>query len=126
MQILHTLYTIPTITKTSKILYSMTLELSFSVSRSEMEFAWLRLLAFLILTGVDTGVAVYYRYTDVDTNVSYVAHLAGAATGFLLGIVVLKNFKVTTWERVVWWISLLLFLGLFLAAIIWNAVLIGL
>ncbi len=27
----------------------------------EMELPWLRLLAFLTLAGVDTGVAVYYR-----------------------------------------------------------------
>ena len=34
----------------------------------EMEFPALRLLAFLVLTGVDTGVAVYYRYQGVDTK----------------------------------------------------------
>ena len=93
---------------------------------SEMEFPFLRLLAFLILTGVDTSVAIYYRYLNVDTKVSYVAHIAGAVAGFLLGIVVLKNLRVKTWERAMWWIALLLFLGLFLGAIVWNAVLIGL
>lgn len=31
---------------------------------------------------MDTGVAVYYRYVaNVDTRVSYVSHLAGAAAG---------------------------------------------
>ena len=93
----------------------------------EMEVPALRLAAFLLLVGVDTGVAVYYRYVAlVDTRVSYVAHIAGALVGLLLGIVVLRNLRVRTWERVVWWCSLLLFLGLFLAAIVWNAVLIGL
>lgn len=29
---------------------------------SEMEFPALRLIAFIILAGVDTGVAIYYRY----------------------------------------------------------------
>lgn len=43
----------------------------------EMEFPWLRLLAFLLLAGVDTSVAVYYRVNGVDTKVSYVAHIAG-------------------------------------------------
>ena len=62
---------------------------------SEMEFPFLRLIAFLILTGVDTGVAIYYRYLDVDTKVSYVAHLAGAIVGLLLGIVVLKKLACT-------------------------------
>eukprot|EP00095_Tigriopus_kingsejongensis_P001872 snap_masked-scaffold70_size417918-processed-gene-1.10 protein:Tk01872 transcript:snap_masked-scaffold70_size417918-processed-gene-1.10-mRNA-1 annotation:"rhomboid-related protein 3" len=94
---------------------------------TEMEFPFLRLLAFLILAGVDTGVAVYYRYVlDEDTKVSYVAHIAGALVGLLLGIVVLRNLRIHSWERVIWWFSLLLFLGLFLSGIVWNAVLIGL
>jgi len=93
----------------------------------EMEFPVLRLLAFLLLAGVDTGVAIYYRYVAfVDTKVSYVAHLAGAVVGLLLGIVVLRNLREHKWERVLWWCCLLLFLGLFLAAIIQNAVNIGL
>ncbi len=48
----------------------------------EMEFPLLRLLAFLVLAGVDTGVAIYYRYVaEVDTKVSYAAHIAGALAG---------------------------------------------
>ena len=46
---------------------------------SEMEFPALRLTAFLLLAGIDTGIAVYYRYTEVDTQVGYAAHAAGAA-----------------------------------------------
>ena len=93
-----------------------------------MEFAALRLIAFLLLASVDTGVAVYYRYNDptATNQVGYVAHIAGATVGLLLGIVVLRNLRVRRWERVVWWCSLLVFLGLFLAAIIGNAVMIGL
>ena len=94
---------------------------------SEMEFPLLRLLAFLLLAGVDTGVAIYYRYfLEVQTKVSYAAHIAGATVGLLLGIVVLRNLRVHSWERVVWWFALLLFLGLFLSGIVWNAVEIGL
>ncbi len=92
---------------------------------SEMEFPALRLTAFLLLAGIDTGIAVYYRYVELNTKVGYVAHAAGAVVGLLLGIVVLRNLRVKTWERVIWWLSLILFLGLFLAAIVWNAVLIG-
>jgi hypothetical protein len=40
-----------------------------------MEFAGLRLFLFLLLIGVDLGVAVYYRYINVSTQVGYVAHL---------------------------------------------------
>ena len=65
-----------------------------------MEFPALRLMAFLLLAGIDTGIAVYYRYIEVDTKVGYAAHAAGAAVGLLLGIVVLRNLRVKTWERV--------------------------
>lgn len=89
---------------------------------AEMEFAALRLLTFLTLAGVDTGVAVYYRLTEVETQVSYAAHIAGAVVGLLLGIVVLRNLRELKWERVLWWAALLTFLGLGLIALLWNAV----
>ena len=75
---------------------------------------------------------------------SYSAHIAGAVTGLLLGTVLLRNLSASTWERATWWCSLLLFLGknkyfpsllknifemsikyfpgLFLGAIVWNAI----
>ena len=40
----------------------------------------------------------------------------------LLGIVILRNLRSYTWERALWWCCLLVFLGLFIAAIVWNAV----
>jgi len=42
--------------------------------------------------------------------------------GLLLGIIVLRNLKELKWERVLWWVCLLAFLGLLLAALVWNAV----
>ena len=36
----------------------------------QMEFAALRLLTFLVLAGVDIGVAVYYRYVGNNTKVT--------------------------------------------------------
>ena len=36
---------------------------------SEMEFPALRLLSFMTIAGVDTGVAVYYRYVGHNTKV---------------------------------------------------------
>jgi hypothetical protein len=55
-----------------------------------MEFPGLRLFLFLLLIGVDLGVAVYYRYMNVTTQVGYAAHIGGAVVGLLLGIVVLR------------------------------------
>ena len=103
----------------------------------QMEFAALRLLTFLILAGVDIGVAVYYRYVGENTNVSliltcsvltvypyfqvsYAAHIAGSVVGLLLGIIVLRNLKTHNWERYLWWVCLVTFLGLLLIGIIWN------
>jgi rhomboid-related protein 1/2/3 len=89
---------------------------------SEMEFPALRLLSFMTIAGVDTGVAVYYRYVEQDLKISYTAHIAGAVVGLLLGIVILRNLRSYAWERALWWCCLLVFLGMFIAAIVWNAV----
>ena len=89
---------------------------------SEMEFPALRLIGFVIIAGVDTGVAVYYRYVGETVSISYTAHIAGGVVGLLLGVVLLRNLTYKTWERAMWWCSLLIFLGLFLGAIVWNAI----
>ena len=43
--------------------------ISVSVPPGEMEFPALRLLTFLVLASVDVGVAVYYRYVGLNTQV---------------------------------------------------------
>ncbi|XP_012224625.1 rhomboid-related protein 2 isoform X2 [Linepithema humile] len=88
---------------------------------SQMEFAVLQLLVFLVITSVDVGQAVYNRYVlDTNDQIGYVAHLAGAIAGLLVGINVLRNLEVQTWEKVVWWASMFTYTGLMTAAILWN------
>lgn len=89
---------------------------------SQMEFAVLQLLVFLVVTSVDVGQAIYSRYVVVDPSnqVGYVAHLAGAVAGLLVGINVLRNLEVKTWEKVIWWASIVTYTGLMTAAILWN------
>ncbi|XP_029664295.1 protein rhomboid isoform X4 [Formica exsecta] len=88
---------------------------------SQMEFAVLQLLVFLVVTSVDVGQAVYNRYVlDTNDQVGYVAHLAGAIAGLLVGINILRNLEVQTWEKVIWWASMFTFTGLMTAAILWN------
>ncbi|XP_011641216.1 protein rhomboid isoform X3 [Pogonomyrmex barbatus] len=88
---------------------------------SQMEFAVLQLLVFLVVTSVDVGQAVYNRYVlDTNDQIGYVAHLAGAVAGLLVGINVLRNLEVQTWEKVVWWASMFTYTGLMTAAILWN------
>jgi len=92
---------------------------------AEMEFAGLRLATFLVVAGVDIGIAVYSRhFTNTPTKVSYMAHIAGATAGLLLGIIVLKNFKKENWETYLWWSSLAILTVLGIVGIIWNLVLI--
>ena len=67
-------------------------------------------------------IIICWRFVWVSTSGFFIDPLLLV---FVLGIVVLRNLRVRRWERVVWWCSLLVFLGLFLAAIIGNAVMIG-
>ena len=56
------------------------------------------------------GTAIYYRYIEnVETKVGYAAHFAGAIAGLLVGVNVLRNLQVETWEKVVWWISFVIY-----------------
>ncbi|KAK2159861.1 hypothetical protein NP493_1683g00003 [Ridgeia piscesae] len=66
----------------------------------------MRLFLWSILVCFDIGMAVYNRYgPNNHMGVSYAAHVGGAIAGLLVGIPVLKNFDVKPWEKVVFWIS---------------------
>ncbi|GLG99130.1 hypothetical protein R5R35_012168 [Gryllus longicercus] len=96
---------------------------SIVMNWSEMRFALLQLVVFFILTASDIGTAIYNRYILEDgqrDRIGYAAHLAGALAGLLVGINVLRNLQVKRWEKVMWWISLITYCALMLAAIIWN------
>ncbi|KAJ8712883.1 hypothetical protein PYW08_008187 [Mythimna loreyi] len=88
---------------------------------SEMEFAIIQLLVFLLLASVDIGTAVYDRYwRNLDQNIGYVAHLAGAIAGLLVGIGVLRNLEKRKWEKRLWWAAVLLYCSLMLGGILAN------
>lgn len=88
---------------------------------SQMEFAVLQLFVFLIVAAVDVGQAIYNRYVlEANDQVGYVAHFAGAIAGLLVGINILRNLEVKTWEKVVWWASIITYIVLMTAAILWN------
>ncbi|XP_043268251.1 protein rhomboid isoform X2 [Venturia canescens] len=88
---------------------------------SQMEFAILQLCVFLVITIVDVTQAVYYRYVlGTNDQIGYVAHLTGAIAGLLVGINVLRNLEVKTWEKAVWWASIVTYTALMTAAILWN------
>lgn len=88
---------------------------------AQMEFAVIQLLVFLLLTGVDIGTAIYNRYVlMLEENVGYVAHLAGAVAGLLVGIGILRNLQVNSWEKRLWWAAVVLYFALMLAAVLAN------
>ncbi|XP_059048187.1 rhomboid-related protein 2 isoform X2 [Achroia grisella] len=87
----------------------------------EMEFAVVQLLVFLLLAGVDVGTAVYDRYwRNMNQNIGYVAHLAGAVAGLLVGIGVLRNLEKRKWEKRLWWAAVVLYVSLMIAGILAN------
>lgn len=88
---------------------------------SEMKWAIYQLAILLVLIFADVGTAIYDRYVlDRDQSVGYAAHFAGALAGLLVGINVLRNLQVKPWEKIVWWISISIYLFLMLGAIAWN------
>ncbi|KAK0183062.1 hypothetical protein PV327_001137 [Microctonus hyperodae] len=88
---------------------------------NQMEFAALQLCVFVVVTVVDVGQAVYNRYVlGTKDQIGYVAHFAGAIAGLLVGINVLRNLEVQTWEKAVWWASIFTYTALMAVAILWN------
>ena len=70
---------------------------------------------------VDFIFSIFRRYTQDDqTNVSYVAHIFGALSGLLVGIVVLKNRKVEHWERKLKIACVITFVSILLVFILFN------
>ncbi|XP_025833635.1 rhomboid-related protein 2 isoform X2 [Agrilus planipennis] len=94
---------------------------SIIMNWKEMEFPALQLLIFLIITGCDVGTAIYNRYVlNINEHIGYSAHFAGALAGLLVGIHILRNFRVTRAEKIIWWISTVTYVFLMGFAIVWN------
>lgn len=67
------------------------------------------------------GKSIYDRYVlDINANIGYAAHFAGAVAGLLVGINLLRNLNVTRKERVLWWFSIITYITLMCTAIVWN------
>lgn len=91
------------------------------VNFKEMRFGIIRSVILGLLIVLDVGLALYKRYgTDEESKVGYAAHLGGFIGGLFLGIVCLKNLKVRSWERVLWYVALVIILLLLLIAVLVN------
>lgn len=91
------------------------------VNFREMEFGCFRLLALTVFGMTDFGVAIYDRYVvNRNNRTSYAAHLAGALSGLLIGVLVLKNLRVRKHEIIIGWLSMVIFILLLGAAVLFN------
>ncbi|KAJ3651119.1 hypothetical protein Zmor_017177 [Zophobas morio] len=88
---------------------------------AEMSFPVIQLIIFIIITGGDFSISIYNRYwVKEDEQTGYAAHVTGALAGLLVGIVVLRNLKLTKKENVMWWIAVAIYMILMLVGICWN------
>ena len=60
---------------------------------------------------------IYFRSRN-DNRVSYLAHLFGAIAGLLVGIGILRNLEVESWEKILWWIAVGLYVIMMAVGII--------
>lgn len=80
-----------------------------------------RLVFIILLTLHDIIFALYVRFmSDEENRTGFMGHLCGALAGVMVGIFVLDNRRVRSWEPIVQWISLSIFLCFVLFAILWN------
>merc|ERR1712062_16092 len=85
---------------------------------------WMRLIIVITFCLFDIGQALYNRYhaqPDGKSNkVSHVGHISGAIGGLLVGIFILKNRKVESWQtklKILCMVIFALFIG---GCIFWN------
>ncbi|XP_050524810.1 rhomboid-related protein 2 isoform X2 [Daktulosphaira vitifoliae] len=94
------------------------------INWSEMEFGIYQLLVFSVLIVFDTGSSIYNRYfVEVDNQIGYTAHLAGAIAGLLVGVYTLRNLNVKPWEKKLSWIFFTVYIILIGSAVLCNIVL---
>jgi len=80
-----------------------------------------RLVFIISLTIHDIGFAIYVRFFSEEENrTGFVGHLCGAIAGLLVGVFVLDNRRVQSWESWIQWISLVIFALMIGFAIFWN------
>ncbi|XP_023326648.1 protein rhomboid [Eurytemora carolleeae] len=78
----------------------------------------------IILVVALTDILVYLYDTVIlgepGKPISYPAHVAGAIAGLFSGVLCLKNLSWEFFQRVAWWICLVLSIVLSLIALVWN------
>lgn len=91
---------------------------------NEMERKFSRFFCVGLYIVYDVGTDVYRElYLDERLNISHAAHFGGAVTGFLVSILVLKNFKKHPWEETLQKICVGVLLAIFVIIVAMNVTL---
>uniref|UniRef100_A0A0N4Z784 Rhomboid protease n=1 Tax=Parastrongyloides trichosuri TaxID=131310 RepID=A0A0N4Z784_PARTI len=69
----------------------------------EMELKWFRLAFLTLFTTGFVGISIYTNMTEPNHGVSDMSHLGGAIAGLCMGVLLLKNLRVTNTERITKW-----------------------
>ena len=81
----------------------------------------IRIIFIVFLTVHDLGMAIYFKFfLEEESTTGFMGHLCGALAGLLVGIFILDNRRVQSWEPVVQWIAMSIFCLLLIFTIIWN------
>uniref|UniRef100_A0A6G1SE68 Protein rhomboid n=1 Tax=Aceria tosichella TaxID=561515 RepID=A0A6G1SE68_9ACAR len=89
----------------------------------EIRGACCRLILVSTFIFIDLGIAIYERHFKISLTqhrTSYGGHLAGTISGFLLGLVCLRNICVHSWERELKKWAATIYIGFMLTAITFN------
>uniref|UniRef100_A0A0K0DU02 EF-hand domain-containing protein n=1 Tax=Strongyloides stercoralis TaxID=6248 RepID=A0A0K0DU02_STRER len=70
----------------------------------EMELKWFRLAFLILFTSSFVGISIYANITEPNHGISDMSHLGGAIAGLCMGVLLLKNLRVTNTERIIKWI----------------------
>ena len=80
-----------------------------------------RLVFISLLTLHDVAFAIYVRlFTDGGNRTGFIGHFCGALAGLLVGIFILDNRRVRTWETWIQWIAISIFTLMLIFAVVWN------
>eukprot|EP00058_Branchiostoma_floridae_P013672 XP_002599160.1 hypothetical protein BRAFLDRAFT_118864 [Branchiostoma floridae] len=79
-------------------------------------------VTYACASSADVGFSIWRRYNDhpKDTRVSFLAHLFGLLAGLTIGLLILRNFEQKLHERVMWWVSLVVYAACIIFTIFWN------
>lgn len=80
----------------------------------------IRMAFIIILTIHDIAFAVYVRFYDPNNRTGFMGHLCGALAGLTVGLFILDNRRVRSWEPVVQWLALFVFVVFTTFCTVWN------